>query len=616
MNKDLVTGIVSAAAVVVCGIGWLLLPSLQDSSRTIERDVSVQLERARRLLHKYEVCLAHETLLTDQLIDQGIEPDADEVSDTLADEYERAHGTMWNAYQPVDWSGGDARPARASYGNLAGQIRNGISAQSRSSKDNENLLDEALAAVREALSITHGGESSHAHAEANRLKGVILYHKGMAERVRAHLHRRTGEGHRRQLVALTIAATESVAAKSLVADSNVDGEIDRLEAQVTEIDVRITEDQEALAAMDERIAERENRLGVAESRRSEADEAKQRLRAAGIDFSDPNGAENFRTRLEDLDQTYRKADREAKSLLYGCYPNAQIDASHDYLAGQYLEDGSTTDLTIRRGLVHDRVDRAVLAARIELLQHGAEDVRSEIARLRERKSAFQEAETDAAERIEQSTTQASDVYTELNRIDAEAFTMEDRALELFEQSVRACEQAARSTGEREREAGERTRELPPDASARSAFAARADDRWMAGHIAAQVADARLAKAWVYYERFHTYTENARVLATVADGLGLDEEDTQTEQEKAQQAHDLGVDEITQAMKTLEQAHRDSGKHWTLTAQAAGTTYLLALFGHEDYVADAIETYREAVKGRENDETAATFVARLNQLEQR
>ena len=58
------------------------------------------------------------------------------------------------------------------------------------------------------------------------------------------------------------------------------------------------------------------------------------------------------------------------------------------------------------------------------------------------------------------------------------------------------------------------------------------------------------------------------------------------------------------------------KHWTLTAQAAGTTYLLALFGHEDYVTDVIETYRNAVTGRENDGFAATFVARLAKLENR
>ena len=89
---------------------------------------------------------------------------------------------------------------------------------------------------------------------------------------------------------------------------------------------------------------------------------------------------------------------------------------------------------------------------------------------------------------------------------------------------------------------------------------------------------------------------------------------ESERVKANEAHDAGVDEIEQAMEILQRAHRKTERHWTVVAHAAGTTYLLALFGHEDYADDAVEAYRDAVSGREDEEYARTFVARLNRLE--
>ena len=59
-----------------------------------------------------------------------------------------------------------------------------------------------------------------------------------------------------------------------------------------------------------------------------------------------------------------------------------------------------------------------------------------------------------------------------------------------------------------------------------------------------------------------------------------------------------------------------GTNQTFVAQDAGAKYLLALFGDEAYVADAIETYREALKGREDEPYVRRLAARLKQLEAR
>ena len=131
-----------------------------------------------------------------------------------------------------------------------------------------------------------------------------------------------------------------------------------------------------------------------------------------------------------------------------------------------------------------------------------------------------------------------------------------------------------------------------------------------------MADARLAKAWIHYERFRAAEQNADALTAASETVTLAEADPEQQRMRAIEARDAGVEEITQAMSVLEKAHRNLGRHWTLAAQGASTTYLLALFGQSSYVADAVEGYRNAIKGRENETFARKFVDRLRQLESR
>ncbi len=613
MNKNITAGVICAAAVAIYVVGWLLLPSLQGSKRTVEQEASVQVERARRLLHRYDPRLAYKVFLTDDLAEQGFELEPDVVSDDLTDAYQEAHGAMWAAFQPVDWVMGDTQAARANYSNLTRQISDGIRGQDQLVQSNEELLDDALQAVEQALEITEGDESSRFDAEATRLKAVILCQMGMADRTQARLYRRTGDSFRRELIALAAAATESVAARELVASSNIDAEISRLHEQTAQIDALVVEDEKTLADVQRRIAELEAQLKTAEAKRAEADAARQQLRVAGIDFSDPNGGERFRERSETLEAAFRAADRQAKQLMYGSYPNAHIDASHDYILGRYVEGKSTTGLTIRRGLLHERNDRDVLLVRLDDLRRGIEAVRGEIGRLQTMRDAYLGTQQEAVRRIGEGAEQATEIYAELNRIDAEAFTMEDDALDAFEECAEAAKQATDSTDMWLREGADRATGSSPEMDP---FATQGNSRWMKGYVAAQIADARLARAWVYCDRYNTYSLNARVVAVVAKTLGLDEADSQAEREKALEAQDLGVAEVTEAMKTLEAAHKDTGRQWTLAAQAAGTMYLMTLLGHQDYLEDTIEAYRKAVQGREDNEAAKVFVSRLNSLEQR
>ena len=604
----MIGGIALAAGLVVCGAGWVFVPALQGGKGAVAAQASTELERARRLLQQYDPGLAYKSLIVGQFADDGIEVDADDLSENVQTDYEEIHGSLWDAYQPQNRRGDSETAARADYGDIAGQIRSGLSAQAQLAGDNERLLADAMRAVEVALSVTSGGEDARSNAEANRLKAVIQYHQGLAKWSQAQQLRREADDYRRELAALATEAAGAAANSTLVADTGIDEELAKLEARVGETEAAVDVSRQALGALDTRIGDLEARLSAAQGRLELARKEVDRLRENGVDFSDPNGSENFRKEMEEQSSLLRKEMRDVHTLQHGDYSNANIDRSGDYLAGNYVVNGGTDNLTVQFGLEHYRNERAVLAATVERRNQEIADLRSDVGLMQETKERYRSAEVAAAEQIAATSKLAAEVYDDVDRSDSEAFAVEDEALELLDKAARTAKQASRFADDWIGDARERAERSP-------AFAKRLTDTWMGGHIAAQEADARLIAAWIGYDRFTAYTENARILRS-ASGLEIKESDPETEDAKANDARTAAVEQITEAVEVLKNAHRKLNNHWTLTAQAAGANDLMALFGYEDYLADAIESYRSAVKGRESDRTAQPFVDRLSRLEGR
>ena len=616
MNRNAVSGIVVIAALAVCVVGWRVLPSIQDPQRVVDAEASEHIERARRWLHRYSVDLTRTALLRDQLFEHGVDIDVEEpdaLADAAADEYQEEHEAAWDAYQPMDWEQGP-QDARANYGNIARQIREGIEGRTALVDANPEFLQQALSAVREALAVTHGDADARSHTEANRLKGVIQFHLGLAEWMHADAVRRQADPHRRQLTAYATDVSSLQSAQTLVADCGLDAQIQGLHAKVAESETSLRDQRTAVASLDGSIREIENQISVAQSRADEARAALDKLKADGIDFSDPNGPDTFATAFADHDRAYRQAVRDVQSLRAGSIPHAELQRPGDYLDADYVENGSRTDLTFEHGLIHYENERNVLAATIEVQEQAIEGLRSAIARLDGMKATYQSEQDRAARQIPDALTAAQETFDELNRIESEAYAIEEEALSLLDQSARASKQAAGFAADAINDARERAEALPAGARDRSPFAKREQDRWIGGHVAAQVADARLARAWIYHQQFDAYTQNAALLTKVAEPLQLKEADAESEQNKATEAHDAGVEEINTAVAQLKKAHRDADRHWTFVAQEAGAAYMMALFGHPSYVDDAIDAYRNAIQGREDDPKAQLFVDRSDRLE--
>ena len=616
MNPSVVKIGVPALAVGVVAAAWFMLPSLQSPTRMVEEEASLQLETARRLLHSYDAGLASSALLIDRLEAEGVEVDANNLPEEVADEYQQLHAKMWEAYTPVDWDRDVPTPLRANYGDVARQIGEGFAAYAKLTDQNEALLEQALRAVDEALAVTLGDASSQSHAEANRLRAAILYQQGMADWVRARLLRRESDGYRRDLAALAATAAAVVARKTLVAQSGVDVEIDRMKAAFAQAEEILQTDRRAMQALQQKVGGAEARLEKVRSRADQAQQAIQRLKVAGIDFADPNAVETFRTALEQHDRTYRQAAREAHDLEFGTFPKATLDRSGDYLHGRYVENGSKEDLTAEFGLRHYRNEFAAVRVTIQHRDEEVEALRASLGQLREMRRLYEASQEQAGDRTVEIADEADELYADLNRVEAEAFTTEEDALRRYEQAAGSARRAAQLSERWVTNARDQTQNLSPEAKKRSAYNPRLGDGWMGGFASAEEADARLAGAWVHHARYEAAAQNAALFTRIAQLLSLQEVEIEAEQTKASDAQDAGVRLIEQAMNVLEKAHGATGKSWTVSAQGAGTIYLMALFGDGGYVTDTIEAYRAALKGRETETFTTQLVARLHRLENR
>ena len=618
VNSQRLPVIVTVIVLGLTGAAWLLLPKLQSGQRQVESQGVVHVERARRLLDRYNADLAYRALVLEQLREAEVGVDAKEageVAEAVGDEYQAVHQALWTAFEPKDWKDGTGRPVKATYGNLAGQIRDGVTARSELVKENAALLEDAMREIDEALRIQAGGASGAEYAEAHRLKGVALYHRGVAEQRAARVKRDEIESYLSKFNGSANEAEQLKSLEGILAESRIDEQIGRIRAELSQGEARVAAARGEVAKLDSTIQELEKRLATAQVRSKSARAEMDRIRAAGVDFSDPQGANTFARKLGEQDLVYRTALREAQELQAGSLPKAQIDITGDFLRGKYLEGGSRT-LTVQPGLNHHRAERATLAGKIELEQAGVDAIRADLARLESNRKPYEAQQALLAQRFPEIQKEAAETYEELSRVDSEAEALEERGLKFLDESVKASQQAASLADKWVNEGRESLANLSPEARERSAGNSRSDDGWIAGFVGAQVADARAVKAWIFYDRLNAAVRIARVLERLTNQIPLREVDLGAQRTKADAAKEASVKEVELAMAALEKAHKNTERHWTLTAQGAGITYLMVLLGHDDYLADTVEAYRNAIKGRENEAAVEKFVSRLRGLEAR
>lgn len=615
MNKPLNVIIAAIAAGVVCGGGWLMVPALQSSEQAVERLAGIEVERARRLLDRYNAGLTHLSLLMDQFDAAGLSVEEGELTEDQADIYQSIHDELWNSYQPHDWQGESLVDAPARYGNIPGQIQEGLTGHARSASRNRQMLSDALVASNVALSISVGRASSGDHAEALRVKGGVLYQMGIAKILEAKLLQHDLAGLQAEIDDLTARAVRADAATSRVEESGIDRTIASVEERLTQVESVEKEMNGKLAEVTSRVASLKSRIEAADERREKALAERTRLGERGLDFSDPNGAANFEQEYLAMDRAYRDADREVRTLRRGTYPNAHIDYTGDFLLGRYEQDGSAEPV-IEFGLSHFLDLQAVLQAEVSGGQEEMAALRRDLATVVAMRENLALAARKATELVAGARAMTEENLGVLAASLGEIEEVEDEALDLLDRAAQALSQATRSADKWIRNARDRTRGLSSEAKSRSAYVARLRDDWRGGFSSAADADAQLAGVSIYYDRLRAAQKQVSLLEKVQRILKIGDLEIANARERAEEARDAGVEQLTSALDALQRAHSKTDNHWTLSAQAAGAMYSMVLLGNDSYLRDTIEAYRTALQGRETRSFASVFARRLSLLESR
>lgn len=637
------------AAIGVLGmlLGWSLPSVLQGAQHKVDDEASVWVEKARRVLYQYNAALGYKSTALNEfggllaaLSEMGVEGEFDfddpsGLSEEARDDYQTRHSTAWESFPPTDWrlappqwKGADpgkllsARPRRPqpSYGNVDQQIIEGARERSRLIKENAALLQEAIRYVDQALNVSSGEVNARAHVEANRLKGVIYYHQGLTLAGESAALRRRAMPLRGELQRLDAETMGIQPLANLTVGSTIDKQIFQMEGRIKSESERLRTLQGQAEQVDGQIRELQMKIADAEKRVEAARQEMDRIKARGVDFSDPRGGEAFAEALLRQDQSYRSGIRELQGLQYGTLPGATLEAGGDLLSGRYVESGG--DPAVGHGLNHYLGERAVLTREIAGQQAMLKDFETTLENMRKDEEHLTARMRGVSREINGSgglAERARKVHEQLAALDQAAFDLEEAALEALQKSAQASKAAASAADRLTAEAAQAVRNLPPARQDRSALSLRKDDNWMGGYIAAAEADARLARAWVLAQRYQAYSENKRTYTGLFTYLRLKAGDPTTDTYKshglrAEEARTQGVEEIGQVMNTLADVHRKVGQHWTITALAGGARSVMVLFDYPEYRKEAIEDYRNALKGREDKDYARWISARLAALE--
>jgi len=611
VKDNVVTGFALIVLFVGCGFGLTLAPRLQDAQLSVDVEASRGVEKARRLLSRFNANLERIAQVLEVLREQKIDIDLAEVEGRLeSDEFLAVYQDELDVATREFATVSGERP----HGEPSSQIREGIRTRRKLIEENDRLLADALNAVNAALSVSRGSADASSHRGANRLKGWILFFQGESAARRAARARAGAVPVRGRIAALAARVEGLRPQTSFVADIAIDERIAELTAELEKQTAAVDAVRGELSAVDERIAELERELASAKASAASARAAMEQLKADGIDFADSEGFQNFAASYEASAAQYRSALSRIHAIERGTMPEAKIDDSGDYINGRYLQNGSPENLTTVSGLAHYRAERERLAAAVKTADDSVSESRGDLDRLRESRDVHRRRESEASQAVADAQAQAQTAYDQLRRINAEAFAAEEEAIRRYAEAANTFGAAERAAGEWVRDAAEKTRALSPEAEALSAFTPQADDGWIGGHITTERAAAEAGQAWTYYQRFAARSRDADLLSASAQVLALGGADAEAERTAADEAREQGIEAVGKALDRLERAHDALGRNWAVTAQYAGTAYLLVLFGEQGRLNDVIANYRNAISGREEETCVLPFRDRLAKLE--
>lgn len=600
VNDKMIAGVVLAVGLIGALATFQFVPALQGATRDNTEQSTVELERARRLLHQFDHHMIEAQGVLDML--RQYQPDANQPGSSLTEDqralFDDLMARQREAFDKAHWQNVPSAEA-------------GMRDYQKLQQANAAILASAQQSAQAAVS------AENSNAEAHRVRGVVAYHQGLSELEKAMGIRVQAVDMRGRLASLASEVKTLEKLAGLGEDKTLAEEQAEQQARADALEADINTASGELDNLKGTIDDLQQQLADAERRADQAREQMEKLKRAGVDLSNPEGGEAFAGAYEQLDADYRQALEAMHIARFGGLPKAELKHRGNILDGEYVEDGSTEDLTLQHGLNHYDNLRNVKQMQVDAMQKDLDALRADIRLMADMKGDREAQDAKIRHRMAEARQEAGELASQLAATAASAEEAENHAIQKFSTARQAFSSAASNAASWVREGS--GREVSEGGRASSAFLERGKQRWLEGYRRGEEADVHLAIAWANYLRSDAMQRDLNTLQAVADTLNLQFDATAYETSIAE-TRTAGINAVNEAMNALQKAHGSTNGQWTMAATAAGGNYMLVLFGVPDaqtYLSDAINNYRNALsEGRDQADYTATLSARLAELSNR
>lgn len=647
LKDSTLPAIAVVAVLVLAGVAISFVPALQSSEAKVHQEAGPDLELARRLLNQYrdnfEVlgsvladwsATGLQTIaLDDETIDELLESRRDdlaEADDRIREHFGQRDGgkrdqieeRFLKAAHGSDWQSHRQRPARAIGPNLAQlreAVRSGRDARDQLIAENAALLAQAEQAIADAMKSIDEPQGP-TFMQAQRLRGMVYYHQGVAAHRDAVRLRRSADKLRSGLASLVAQIDASVIEHNLV-DPDV-------------LARRLAESTAADRVATEEIAELENRLtdlrATAEDLHSRSNEQRDRVQMAraamdrladrGVDLTAEDGADRFADAYHEQAAIYRTALAAARALELGTLVNARIDDTRDLLHGDYVPADPDRPVVGQRGLRAVEADLHALEQRINAEKARAEKNRAAIVRMTEFRESLARGSIDARARTSALVADAEQAWIDLLAAEDQVRAARDQAIDKLDLGKTTFNKSRMLAQSWISAASASVNAITsPEARKRSSSDLLRRSGELTGFMDSQTADCSYRLGLVYFDRLRDSQRTLDLLDTARLVPGLERlgEDRMTSMEETfEDALENGVKALTDASNTWEQTGQLLDDHWTIAALLGVAMDALARFGDATLLDLAAANYEAAIDGSPDPSFVQPYEKRLQQLQRR
>lgn len=628
MNKTLVIVVPAIIVAVVGAAAYMFLPQLSSDQAVANAEISQHVEAARRLLHKFNHNVNRMALLTGSLQSAGVDiPPSDEAIEAIVEKSEddideamdrakispvrrELEEQFLKASFGADWQEHAAPSPRLS---AERAVYKSVEFIDDLMNENERLLDEALSSVNQALQVSVGQVDGRDSFAANRLKGMILFHKGQILQHRAHAKRVEAQPYRWAAEYAARRIGRLLAAAQLGEDDSFDQQIAALNKTQADVNERVEQQRRKITEVQTTVDDLAARLDESRTAAGKAREDMGHLENIGADFSESGSFDQFAAEYAEKAQAFRRHSLTAHALEFGTLDNARMDESGDLLKGAYVPMDAAAPIEHVRGLEGHVAHLQFMQLRMEGLQTLANAVEQDIQRIKGAKGDLYESSSEAADAVGDVREDGQDAYEEIVRLISEAEATEEDAVEIFENSADAFRVASQAANRRVGDASSQAGALSDSVAELAPANLVKDDRWLAAQADAHQADVLVAMGNIYYDRFADVGRDSDLLAVVAEPLDLREFDLADLEQRQNEAKEKGEQLAGDAIELLERAEPGLDRHWSVRINLANAYYLRSLFGHQRDAEYAVTLYESAIEGNEDIVFLQDAVKRLGQL---